>query len=314
MVILSVLVFFLTSCSSSGFKTYQDALRKTEDIKKGSEHVDVEINMTFNTEGLDTEQKTQLNYLNKILLEIRSQYDLEQNQMLTDVYYYYGGLGYDALFIMNDSKSYLRIPILEKYLDISNLQDNNVWGDTFKPVSDKWLSILNEKDVVTGKNTILNTEDGDVKASIITVKVDNEQSKEVVMEAINTTFNENVMDYFYEGTVEEKNALQEKIKNLMENADFENFEEKTYIDFDGYIIKQTMTMDINFNNTLPGDTESMTICITSRNWDIGKQQTIEFPDIRNEDILDVDTLNDANADIPNINASFLNSMKSLLQQ
>ena len=62
----------------------------------------------------------------------------------------------------------------------------------------------------------------------------------------------------------------------MDNMTISQFEEVAYVDLDGYIVEETITLTIKYNES-DFPFESQKITIRTQNWDIEQAQKMAFP-------------------------------------
>lgn len=293
-----IVVAMLTACSTKALVDYNNAVVKTDSEKMGKESMEIKINVDYNTEGLSLEKVTQLNHYKEMMFNITNQYDMTQDKIATDIYMNFGGLGMDSYFYKDRDKQYIQIPVLKKYakLDEKNFTANN-YDKIFANVSDKWLELLGEENVLKGENTIIDTKDGQVKAKEVSIKISAEQLKELSKEIYKSLKEGKIIENFIfisddrdnQDSID-KEDIMKKIDEMFEIVVFDNFEAKAYIDFDGYLIREKMTIEMSMADQEKGEPISIQVSIDKTNWDIGKEQEINIPKLSEEDIIELDEL------------------------
>ncbi|QUH29931.1 hypothetical protein [Vallitalea guaymasensis] len=293
-----IVVAMLTACSTKALVDYNNAVVKTDSEKMGKESMEIKINVDYNTEGLSLEKVTQLNHYKEMMFNITNQYDMTQDKIATDIYMNFGGLGMDSYFYKDGDKQYIQIPVLKKYakLDEKNFTTNN-YDKIFANVSDKWLELLGEENVLKGENTIIDTKDGQVKAKEVSIKISAEQLKELSEEIYKSLKEGKIIENFIfisddrdnQDNIDKEDIIK-KIDEMFEIVVFDNFEAKAYIDFDGYLIREKMTIQMSMADQEKGEPMSIQVSIDKTNWDIGKEQEINIPKLNEEDIIELDEL------------------------
>lgn len=294
-VITIIVAGMLSACSTKGLEAYNNAVTKTNSEKMGKTFFDITVNMDFNTDGLTLEETRELNHFKEMVYQITNQYDITKDKIATDIYMNLGGIGMDSNYYRDGDKEFIRIPVLRKYVNIKEKKEeavNNHYETSFSDISSKWLELLGEDDVVKGEDTIIDTEEGKVKAKAVTITIKDEQLKAFSEEVIRIITETGMMDDFVFVTDGDwdKDEVVQSIYDSMERITFESFEAKAYIDFDGYLIKEDMTIGISMKDPKKGEPRSIKISYEERHWDIGKEQIMDIPEINEEDIIEMDEL------------------------
>jgi copper chaperone CopZ len=298
--IVLITITLLTSCSNKALEDYSNAVTKINYEKMGKESIDIKINIDYNTDGLTLEQTRKLNYYKEMIFRINNQYDMEKDKIATDIYMNLGGIGMDSYFYKDGDKEYIQIPVLKKYIHLNKQEFiTDKYSNIFKSMSNKWLEALEDEDVIKGENTIIDTEDGQIKAKKVTIKINKQQLKELSEEFIKIICDSVFIEDFNSViNIDEdqkdinKEDIIKSIKDTFYNISFENFEAKAYIDFDGYLIRENMTIEIKTVKQIKGEPMSIRVSFDKSNWDIGKKQEIKIPKFTQDDIISIDELKD----------------------
>ncbi|GMQ60661.1 hypothetical protein AN1V17_50620 [Vallitalea sediminicola] len=292
-----VVVAMLTACSAEALVDYNNAVVKTDSEKMGKASMEMKISVDYNTEGLSLEKVTQLNHYKEMIFNITDQYDMTQEKIATDIYMNFGGIGMDSYFYKDGDKEYIQIPVLKKYvkLDEKNFTTNK-YENIFTNVSEKWLELLGEENVIKGQNTIIDTKDGQVKAKEVSIKINADQLKQLSEEIIKSITEGDILEDFIFITNEDdkgsidKEDIKKEIYKIFEGVVFDNFQATAYIDFDGYLIRESMTIEMSMAEQGKGKPMSIKVSFDKTNWDLGKKQEINIPKFNEEDILEMDEL------------------------
>ncbi|GMQ60956.1 hypothetical protein [Vallitalea maricola] len=293
-----IVVAMLTACSTKALVDYNNAVVKTDSEKMGKESMEIKIDVDYNTEGLSLEKVTQLNHYKEMMFNITNQYDMTREKIATDIYMNFGGIGMDSYFYKDRDKEYIQIPVLKKYVKLDEKKlTTNKYDKIFANVSDKWLELLGEENVLKGENTIIDTRDGQVKAKEVSIKISAEQLKDLSEEIFKSIKEGKIIEDFIFITENrdnqddiDKKEIMKRIDEILERVVFDNFEAKAYIDFDGYLIREKMTIEMSMDDQEKGEPMSIKVSIDKTNWDIGKKQEINIPKFNDEDIIELDEL------------------------
>lgn len=314
-IISLTLLISITGCSADALKVYRDAQKKTSEIKQGHLIYEVIAESKYNTEGLDEEEIKQLNYFGKVesKMDIVFKEDGENTEIISRNYFNLGGLGFDSAFYKDNEKMYIKTPILGKYVVLSNSieginesKDYNVENNNekefmekiFTTIGEKWVQVLKEKDVVSGKKTLLSTEDGEVKATEFSITPSEGQIKELLKEVFTLlSTNEEFMKAAALGfkTDEEYELETEKILEELQNKIMDisiyDFKYTGYIDIDGYITQEDISFKVSNENAKPKEISESNVNIHKKTLSIEKEQVFDFPQLNEENTLELENLN-----------------------
>lgn len=304
-IIIVALFGSLIGCSSNTLEDYKEAVIRTENITKGKSSFKINIINSFNYEGLPEDTVKDLAYFENIEISSVTTFDFTKLLMHSMSYFNFGGLGYDSDVYLKDNEVIVRIPIIGKYIVINNnesqeidsqansQQFNDIYVNIIMPIQNKSTEILERENVVKGEKSIMSTEDGDVKATKYTIKLNDEQ----IEEFINFLFdiivnNKEYIDDFSNLAIDKDSEMNfEELLNLLKKEldDFETitFEKIAYIDIDGYIVKDTVTIEFFNENAEPGKVSYRKFILEEQNWNNEIEQKIEIPTINPEDIIDI---------------------------
>ena len=299
------LILNLTGCSESPLKTYKKATEKSSALTMGKRSYEIFIENEYVTEGLTQEEIKKLNYFNSIETKVNISFDDEENKFISRNYSNFGGMGFDSVLYSDGEKVFLKMPVVGKYLIFSGMDELNkdekytkmpISEESIKEIKDKWISMLNKKDVTSGNKTLLDTENGQVKATLFTINLKEEMIKEFIGEAIkivmtdkvfiNYVKNELEIDYFK--LIEDMGEMSKKLEDLK----IDRIKYEAYIDIDGYIIKSTTNVDVSYSNLELGNLKGQKMSIETNLWDIGKKQKFEFPTLNEDNILDMENMDE----------------------
>lgn len=295
-----IVMIIMTGCTTKAYTDYNDAVVKTDSEKTGKQSIEIKMDIDFNTEGLSLEEVKQLNYYREMMYQFTNQYDIDNDKIATDIYMKFGGIGMDSNYYKDGNEQYVKIPVLNKFVNITNEKFiDNEYGDIFNSITDKWLEILREENVIKGKDTIVDTKEGQVKAKEVSISIDKDQLKELSKVIIDTIIESGIIeDVLFvmnndDNTDEiDKKEIIDNIYELFDSMIFDGFEAKAYIDFDGYLIEEDIEMNMRIKQKTESDPIKINLSINNKYWDIGKKQVITIPDINEDDIVEMKELKD----------------------
>ncbi len=304
--IISVLLILLISvslfgCSQDYLQNYKEAVEKTESRKSGREWISINIENEFNEENISQEILEELNYLKNIQVEMTSFFN--ENKDESKLYIKYRGLGYDLTMFSWKEEILIYIPMVGKYIKLEeenlDLDENNEELEDLQNIGSRvqkeWLELLKKDDVVKGKKDIMTTKDGDVKVDKYTIEPSEEQLRLFLKKvfAILRSEEENLSKLIQN----EDNDIN--IGNLITNTEkavekFEKitFKNETYIDIDGYIVKEYIDVVLEDYDPEPGSNSIIKVDVEIENWENEIEQSIEIPEVNEEDVMNIDSIDD----------------------
>lgn len=313
-VISLILLFSITGCSTDAFKAYREAREKTSGITQGHLIQEIIIENKYNTEGLSDEDIKELSYFNQIQskMDIVFKEDKENTKIISRNYFNLGGLGFDSAFYKDKERMYIKTPILGKYVVLDEFLENgekiDIFGDRdnegnqfeeqiISKIGEIWVGVLKEKDVVSGKKTLLSTEDGEVKATEFSIDPSEEQIKELMKEvatllSANEEFKQ-MIALVYGNNKEEKietESIFQDFINKIDDINVSGFKYTGYIDIDGYITQEEISLIISNEKAKSKEIKESNISIKIKNLSIEREQAFDFPDLNENNTLDIEYL------------------------
>lgn len=299
--VLLLTVLSAAACGTNGLADYKKAAEKTDQIAKGQCSAEFDLNMDFNTDGLSQEDISELEYYKNMSGSFQSSYDHEKHLGIYRNYLNLGGLGFDFDLYKNNSEMFVKLPVVGKYMKLDDLLEQAVQSqtpqpemiseDTLEALGREWVGILNEEDVFKGKDIILTTPDGEVKTTVYTITLNDDQVKSLEEKAL-TIFarDENLKRNFTE--LAEKKTDHEmtatfdefitEMKAGLKHETIEKFQYTAYVDIDGYIVNETVEVKIKKDELKPGKPKAIQFSLNMKNWNINKDQKFDFPVLTDE--------------------------------
>lgn len=298
---LMLMVTMISGCTDNSYEKYLRAVEKTESAAKYSGDFTISIKADINTEGLTKEELKSVNLYNN--LEISNSYksDKELGLFESNLYINFGGLGFDIKYYDDSIKAFLKMPIVEKYVymdDLSALDSGSDLETTnmdFAKVSDimseeskeeiakLWKDAIDQDNIVKGKESLIETKEGEVKATQYTIKYEDEMFKELIIKSMLILYKDE--KFMESGLI---NFSKDQSSNMEFDAELlrkefldilmiEKFELNAYIDIDGYIVKEDMDLLITSNDKDVNVLDKLSVNYTSKMYNFGKNQNIVIP-------------------------------------
>ena len=310
---LLLTVLAVTGCGNNGLADYKKAMDKTGQIEKGQSSGEFTLNMDFNTDSMSQEDIAELNYYKEVTGSFQSTFDNESNQMIARNYMNLGGLGFDFDYYQNGSEVFLKLPIIGKYMRMNDIiksiekqQSQEEFSqliseDTKKALSEEWIGLLKKENVFQGKDIVLTTPDGEVKTTVYTIIITDDQFKTLASDSAvilskDGNFKTNVNAFLKKksGQLQSKEVNIDEIladvKEQMKKDYLKDFKYTAYVDIDGYIVNETIEVQMTRDAITNGEPKEITYKMELNNWDINKKQKFEFPQLTTENTLVTDDL------------------------
>ena len=277
---------FLSGCSGDALTGYTKAAQKTGSIPNGKFQIKTSVDMDFNLDNLTVEEIKDIKYLEHMDFNCEVTYadNKDHKKALAQCYGNVGGLGIDAEIYVNGDHVDLYLPMLGGYLNLTDaayqekLNASEKFGELFEPMIDKFLELLTTKDIMKGKRTYITTEDGQIKTTVYTIQMNEEQILSLVDETARIMESENINVCELFGMDIEINEVTEAMQNWKKYFILSGFSSTAYVDFDGRLVMQDYELDITFKNadTTKGPVRiQMSGKITFSG--LGEAQEIELP-------------------------------------
>lgn len=311
-----ILIITLVGCKKNDLEDFTSALKLTEEIEKGELATQLKINMDFNTQGLSEEEIKDRNYLKEIEAKVDVTYDSDLEKTIARNYFNFGGLGFDLNFYIDGERAFVKMPIVGKYIMINDfIKDTDIEKnqaqlgefaaeETMASIKNNLIKILKKDNVFSGKDSVLTTPDGEVKATEYTIKLDNSQIKELINETINTISKDEALkkniEKYMDFNIDDNDGVEEiSLENLLEsvskavdNSEINNFTYLAFVDIDGYIVKEDIDFDISFKEVGSGRISGLNYSYSIDRWGINKEQEFDYPEINEDNILEIDSFDE----------------------
>jgi len=307
--IMLVISFSLAGCIPDSLGEYKKAAEKTEQIKRGRTTGEFLTEMTFNTEGMTEEQIKELNYFRNMKGSFDVVYDDEAKKGIFRNYLNLGGLGFDFDMFFNGEEAYMKLPVIGKYIRLNELgtpvqkggKQELVSAGTFEAISEKWLGMLRKEDVFQGKNIVLTTPDGEVKTTEYTIKLRDDQIKDLAAYSLelfskDEKLKENFDELIRKNSEYMKDSSFEKLlsdmKESLDSYTVEDFSYTAYVDIDGYIVNEMIKVAVKINGDEETKVTGVKYSLDIKNWDINREQQFAFPQLNESNTLDKDAMDE----------------------
>lgn len=309
LILTAVLIAALTAgCSIDSLEGYRKAAEKTEAIKMGQASGEFTVAMDFNTEGLTEEQIKALNYIKDVKGSFNAVYDHDEYKAINRNYLNLGGLGFDFDLYVNKDDMFMKLPIIGKYVRMDELieaqkevgkESRLISEEAQTAINGKWLGLLKREDIFKGKDIILTTPDGEVKTTQYTITLNDEQIKSLASDCAEILSGDEKLKESYESLIKKnvkplKEVSFEKfmadLKENIKSYRVESFSYNAYVDIDGYIVNETVELVLKMDDSKDTGMKGLSYRMETRNWDINKEQSFEFPVLNEDNTMKLDNV------------------------
>lgn len=306
-IITLLLAVSSASCVPDSLGDYKKAVEKTDQIKKGRTAGDFSLEMDFNTEGMTEEQIKQLNYFKHMKGSFDVAYDDEAERGIFRNYMNFGGLGFDYDLYVNGNEVFMKLPIIGKYMRLDELQTQMndaqyeemelISAESQEAISEKWLGIMRDEDIFKGRDIVLTTPDGEVKTTEYTIKLNDDQIKNLAAYSFDVLSEDEKLKNNYREYIQEKvehmedksfEQLFSDLKDNVQDCTVESFSYTGYVDIDGYLVSETVEVSLKTEASGTAAAERFSFKLDLKNWDINRPQEFEFPVLTEENTLNID--------------------------
>lgn len=307
-VVIILTMLITTACTENTMEDYKAALEKTEGIQKGKSQTGLKLHMGFEMDGLDEEEARQLKSFENVEYEGTTSFDYSGDMVKVESLNLLslGGLGMNFDYHQAGDQMALYIPMLGKYLNMTTqdlgavteendklkkLSNFKLKDETVKALEDIWKQTFEADEVVKGEDTIMETPEGDVRVVKFTIEPDKEKLKDFVKKTTEIIVkDENLQTYFGQVTFNNGKVLEAQdfltgLDEAMAKWNIESFKVVEFIDVDGYIVKTNVNVSIQMDIDMPGATNAFDMTLETTNYEIEKDQNIEFPQLTEENSL-----------------------------
>jgi hypothetical protein len=265
------------------------------------------MTMDFNTEGMSPEDISKLDYYKNMSGSFQAAFDTSKNQGVYRNYLNLGGLGFDFDLYQNGNEMFIKLPIVGKYMKMDDLikkagnsteaKSQMISEDTLKTLGAEWVGMLNKDDVFKGKDIVLTTPDGEVKTTVYTITLNGKQVKAFEEKAITILSEDGNLRNNFESMMKKKSDQSKaisfdtfiaKIQEQISKDTVESFLYTAYVDIDGYIVNETIEIKIKRDALEIGEPKSINFKLDLKNWDINKDQKLEFPVLTEDNTMKTD--------------------------
>ena len=302
----------LTGCmGGEDYASYLDAVDKTEGIQSGVDKVEVVVQSTFNEallQKVDKEEANAFRQLGLIKVTLEDRFNKVENQSIYDVFYFSNTLGMDfKVFMKGQAEVYIKLPFMSDIYAVGKAfkgfseQPENI-SSFFKGVGLNWSSMLKAENIFIGEKSIITNDDGEVKATKFSVKPTTAQ-----LDSFLRQLREEILANKESLLIYLKDMQFSEGENPMTESDFETivqaifnsltitrYEETAYVDLDGYIIDEMVTIELKYetSETFSNLFDTQTISIHTTRWDIERIQELDFSILEEAQIKPIENLNE----------------------
>lgn len=285
LLLIVVLIVSLAGCSSKPYKSYIEAMEKTESAESGKSKVNVDVVSEFDYKNLSAEDIAELKNFEKISIENITAFEAENVKNLTNIKI--GDVGYDVEYHKFGDKEYIYMPMIAKYIEVGGndvLITNPIETLFDKEMQEKVVEIFKKKinieNTLRGNTAILETAEGQIKTVEYSVVLEKEEIRVLIDE---------VFKEYKKSEIEKGNTENiEKIEEFISKIEIESFDYKGYVNKDNYINREVI--EIAYKTLAGTDIINQKIVVSIEQWDFNEKQDIKELTIPENMIMKTDEL------------------------
>ena len=303
--LLVIVSIAFTGCQyGTDYKDYIEASDRTDQIKKGAVSFDFSMDnqMSEMVNGSEDGTLKQMGtWLKTIVLNGVTHFDRDVQSSITEFNYNLGGLGNDVtLYQPSKEEMYIKLPFDSRLFRLpegENSDQYDAFGKALITIGTEWTQMMQKENIFIGEKTIIQNEAGDIKATKFTVRpttgqLDTFKAKlKVVLQDNVSLLNGVIKEQFSDVDLSDE-ELGQLINALFDTVDISKYEEVAFMDMDGYLVDQTIYIEIKYHSTsqMTNVFESQSIKIHTSYFDIEKAQSMDFSVIKRENAVPIDAL------------------------
>jgi hypothetical protein len=213
-------------------------------------------------------------------------YDKTERKTIAQNYGNIGGVGIDSTLYVDKSNVDLYLPILNGYYNLNNSEKQSEYeasakfAKIFDPILTKFVDLLTKEDIMKGKRTYITTADGQIKTTVYTVTMNENQLKQLMEEFIQLIEKEDI-DFGQILDIDMGDIdVPKEMSKWIDSFTLTSFSSTAYVDFDGRLVKQELTAELAFRedgSSKGPDKLKVSEMITFSG--LGEKQDMEFPEI-----------------------------------
>jgi len=299
MILLGILIIVLTGCNTSSYETYSSAIKRTEEVATGKMKVNQIMELEFEKEGLSEDEILELKKWEKAQIDVLATFDKTKNQSITELYTSFANLGLGGNIYKDEDKIYIVTALLPKILmvkgdEIEGMQnieefEKRFGVDSFDQFQKKWETMMSQENVSTLGNIVVSTPEGEIKTKEYEIYLTKEQILPMIIDGIEL-INKIIIESQDSEIDIDSEEIRRQIEKSMEEIEFEKIYHRAYIDRDGFIVEEETHIILTIPTAKSGDLKKMDLQIKSQSWDLGKDIDIDIPELREDNIMTIEEL------------------------
>lgn len=293
-ILLLVCTILLVGCNRNEFELYREATEKTDTINIAKAKTDIKIDIEFGEKTPeDLKGMKEINYSNDI------SFNKSESKKISRQYIGNETMGIDTVFYLNGNENYFKIPFVGKYIKLDedsflDIQFNEppITEDTISEVALTWNALVNEDDVVSLGNEVVDTPEGEVKVKKLVVTFTDVQLKSFIDDVLDIVSKDEKLkrdinnypvynisdDEFTETDYEvDLDVLIKNVRDFMSFVSFDSFTVTTYIDIDDYIVNEEFDIEVSFKSIASNYVRSVSFSSFYQLYDIGEKIEFIYP-------------------------------------
>lgn len=290
----SMSLLSLTGCSTNGYEALIAAQEKTETATTGINDMKIQLDNQMDTSGMTPEQLKAINYFRSVGYEGTSQYDNSKELIVSESWISLGGVGFDFTYYGKGEEQYIHYPVLKKYIDLRQMAKSQsangmstvtLTPETQKALGDIWSKLSTKESVQKVEETIVNTPEGDVKATHYDVVASGEAVKAAILESQKLLMEDSAVKAWLAEQQAKSPESRIEIQGMNEDLEIGDFKLSSYVDADGYLIREEVKVSIKSGSSTSNQWLGTDFTMSSSYSKLNQKLDIQYPDITPDQIM-----------------------------
>lgn len=238
-------IITFTGCSENVYEDYLSSIEKTNSIKQARQEMKIDMTLDFDTTGLSEKEVEGFELASDFQFLGSLKYNTDQNIFENNIYLKMGSIGFDVDVFGQDDEILVKLVNLGKYFKIDtknpdeSLGQFNISDDTMRRLNTLWQTYINENNIFKGENILIDTPSGVVKSKKYSIELD-DNANQFIQDAISIIHEDQSITWFQ----------NEDFSFDMSKATIDYFISESYVDKDGYIVKEQITFKTTYDLSL----------------------------------------------------------------
>ena len=314
LVVIFLVAVLAAGCWKAGdLQALQKAMATTDEITRGQLMTEFHYQMDFDELDLTPEERRELETYRELKGTVTERFDREKGLSYVDGHLDIGGMGFDFKVYADAERVILLLPTFTKFLVVyrddleQRLPEESPGGeapDWAEQLAELWNGLMRAENVRKTGTQLVTTPEGDIKVTGYEVVLGDAEIRELARESVRAVLGDpvireqimtNWLVYIKNEDLQEQDVdarVAEILDKALEGIDQTRFQEFYYtgaVDRDAHLIRETIRTRVA-TGTAGGSTVTADLNIKIQRWSIGRQVSIDLPELTPENSFEFDEL------------------------